>query len=40
MGEVVLNGGQVNVGGVESTLLMVNVQLDTLFALLVAVHPM
>ena len=39
MGEVVLKGGQVNVGGVESTLVIVKVQLDIVLALLVAVHP-
>ena len=40
MGEVVLNAGQVNVGGVESKLMIVKVQLDIVLALLVAVHPM
>lgn len=40
MGALVLNGGHVKVGGVLSTFEIVNVQLETLFALLVAVHPM
>lgn len=39
MGDVVLNAGQVNVGGVESKLMIVKVQLDIVLALLVAVHP-
>ena len=40
IGVLMLNGGHVNVGGVKSTLATVNVQLDTLFALLVAEQPM